>query len=253
MADELSHGEMLRYNRQIMLRGFDFDGQEKLKSAGALVVGLGGLGCAAAMYLAAAGIGRLTLLDFDTVSLSNLQRQVLHHDEGIGMAKVDSAGQALSLINPHVGITALNATLDDTALGELVARHGVVVDCTDIVATREQLNRVCFAHKIPLVSGAAIRMEGQISVFTYRPGEPCYRCLSRLFGSESLTCAESGVMAPLVGVIGSLQAMEAIKLLTGFGEAPSGRLVMYDGMTMQFREMRLMRDAQCAVCGGSEV
>ncbi|NDL62860.1 molybdopterin-synthase adenylyltransferase MoeB [Acerihabitans arboris] len=249
MADELTHQEMLRYNRQITLRGFDFDGQEKLKSAGALVVGVGGLGCAAALYLAAAGVGRLTLLDFDTVALSNLQRQILHNDRRIGMAKVDSAAEALASVNPHVAIATRNASLDDEALAALMARHGVVVDCTDNLATREQLNRLCFAQKMPLVSGAAIRMEGQISVFTYRPGEPCYRCLSQLFGAEGLTCAESGVMAPLVGIIGSLQAMEAIKLLTGFGQAPVGRLVTYDAMTLQFREMLLPRDPHCKVCG----
>ncbi|HEY0211019.1 molybdopterin-synthase adenylyltransferase MoeB [Acerihabitans sp.] len=249
MADELTDEEMLRYNRQIMLRGFDFDGQERLKNAGALVVGLGGLGCAAALYLTAAGIGHLTLLDFDDVALSNLQRQILHDDRRIGMAKVDSAAIALAAVNPHVTIATRNGALDDEALSALIAGHGVVVDCTDNLATREQLNRLCFARRVPLVSGAAIRMEGQISVFTYRPGEPCYRCLSRLFGSASLTCAESGVMAPLVGVIGSLQAMEAIKLLTGFGQAPAGRLVMYDAMTLQFRELALPRDAHCAVCG----
>ncbi|WP_413731131.1 molybdopterin-synthase adenylyltransferase MoeB [Sodalis sp. RH20] len=249
MADELTHAEMLRYNRQIMLRGFDFDGQERLKNAGALVVGLGGLGCAAALYLTAAGIGRLTLLDFDIVALSNLQRQILHDDRRIGMAKVDSAALALASVNPHVTIATRNAALDDESLTELIAQHDVVVDCTDNVTTREQLNRLCFARQTPLVSGAAIRMEGQISVFTYQPGEPCYRCLSRLFGAGSLTCAESGVMAPLVGIIGSLQAMETIKLLTGFGKPPAGRLVMYDAMTLQFREMVLPRDPHCAVCG----
>ncbi len=249
MADELSHEEMLRYNRQIILRGFDFDGQEKLKNARVLIVGAGGLGCAAALYLAAAGVGHLTLLDFDTVALSNLQRQILHTDRRIGMAKVDSAAEALSAVNPHVEITPQNAALDDDALGARVAQAGAVVDCTDNVATREQLNRLCFAHKIPLVSGAAIRMEGQISVFTYRDGEPCYRCLSRLFGAGSLTCAESGVMAPLVGIIGSLQAMETIKLLTAFGSTTPGRLVIYDAMTLQFREMILKRDPHCDVCG----
>lgn len=249
MANELTHEEMLRYNRQIMLRGFDFDGQERLKNAGALVVGLGGLGCAAAQYLTAAGIGLLTLLDFDAVALSNLQRQILHNDGRIGMAKVDSAALALASINPHVSIATRNAALDDEALTALIARHGVVVDCTDNVATREQLNRLCFARKVPLVSGAAIRMEGQISVFTYRPGEPCYRCLSRLFSATSPTCAESGVMAPLVGIIGALQAMETIKLLTGFGKPPVGRLVIYDAMTLQFRELMLPRDPHCNVCG----
>lgn len=251
MAAELTDAEMMRYNRQIVLRGFDFDGQEALKAASVLVVGLGGLGCAAAQYLAAAGVGRMTLLDFDTVSLSNLQRQTLHSDATIGQPKVDSARAALARINPHVDLTAINALLDDAALEQQIAAHDLVLDCTDNVQIRNRLNAGCFAHKVPLVSGAAIRMEGQVSVFTYGEGEPCYRCLSRLFGENALTCVEAGVMAPLVGVIGSLQAMEAIKLLAGYGTHAAGKIVMYDAMTCQFREMTLMRFAGCEVCGGA--
>lgn len=249
---ELTDAETLRYNRQIVLKGFDFDGQEKLKASHALIVGLGGLGCAAAQYLAAAGIGSLTLLDFDTVSLSNLQRQTLHTDARIGMAKVASARIALEAMNPHVAITQIDRQLDDAALAPLISQCDVVLDCTDNVTTRDQLNRACFASKTPLVSGAAIRMEGQLSVFTYQPDEPCYRCLSRLFGENALTCVEAGVMAPLVGTIGSLQAMEAIKLLTGFGQVLRSRLLMFDAMTMQFREMKLMKNAGCEVCGHHE-
>ncbi|VTM16114.1 Molybdopterin-synthase adenylyltransferase [Raoultella terrigena] len=248
MDVELSDEEMLRYNRQIILRNFDFDGQERLKGARVLVVGLGGLGCAAAQYLAAAGVGALTLLDFDSVSLSNLQRQTLHSDATIGLPKVDSARDSLARINPHVRLTPLNALLDQPALAAQIAAHDLVLDCTDNVAIRNQLNAGCFQHKTPLVSGAAIRMEGQISVFMYQDNEPCYRCLSRLFGENALTCVEAGVMAPLVGVIGSLQAMEAIKVLTQYGTPAAGRLVMYDAMTCQFREMKLMRDPQCEVC-----
>jgi len=246
---ELSDAETLRYNRQIVLRGFDFDGQEKLKASHALVVGLGGLGCAAAQYLAAAGIGRLTLLDFDCVSLSNLQRQTLHTDARIGMKKVASAALSLTGINPHVALEQIDTQLESDALSALVARCDLVLDCTDNVETRNQLNRACFTHKTPLVSGAAIRMEGQISVFTYQDGEPCYRCLSRLFGEQALTCVEAGVMAPLVGTIGSLQAMEAIKLLTRYGEVKAGRLLMFDAMTLQFREMTLAKNPRCEVCG----
>ena len=251
MAAELPDAEMMRYNRQIVLRGFDIDGQAALKAASVLVVGRGGLGCAAAQYLAAAGVGRMTLLDFDTVSLSNLQRQTLHSDATIGQPKVDSARAALARINPHVDLTAINALLDDAALEQQIAAHDLVLDCTDNVQIRNQLNAGCFAHKVPLVSGAAIRMEGQVSVFTYGEGEPCYRCLSRLFGENALTCVEAGVMAPLVGVIGSLQAMEAIKLLAGYGTPAAGKIVMYDAMTCQFREMTLMRFAGCEVCGGA--
>jgi len=249
MAEVLSDSEMLRYNRQIILRDFDFDGQEKLKTSRALIVGLGGLGCAAAPYLAAAGVGQMTLLDFDTVSLSNLQRQTLHSDATIGQPKVDSARDALTRINPHVKLVTVNTLLDEEALSALIAEHDIVLDCTDNVAIRNQLNNGCFQHKTPLISGAAIRMEGQISVFTYQDGEPCYRCLSRLFGENALTCVEAGVMSPLVGVIGAMQAMEAIKVLTHFGTPAAGKLVMYDAMRCQFREMKLMRNPTCEVCG----
>lgn len=250
---ELSDQEMLRYNRQIILRGFDFDGQEALKEARVLVVGLGGLGCASSQYLASAGVGHLTLLDFDTVSLSNLQRQTLHSDATLDQPKVVSAQAALSRINPHVTITPVNALLDETALRALISEHDLVLDCTDNVAIRNQLNAGCFAAKVPLISGAAIRMEGQVTVFTYKEGEPCYRCLSRLFGENALTCVEAGVMAPLIGVIGSLQAMEAIKLLAHYGQPASGKIVMYDAMTCQFREMKLMRNPGCEVCGTASV
>ena len=246
---ELSDQEMMRYNRQIILRGFDFEGQEALKDARVLVVGLGGLGCAATQYLAGAGVGHLTLLDFDTVSVSNLQRQTLHSDATLGQPKVDSAREALARINPHVHLVPLNALLDEPALAAQIAGHDLVLDCTDNVAIRNQLNAGCFRHQTPLISGAAIRMEGQISVFTYQQGEPCYRCLSRLFGENALTCVEAGVMAPLVGTIGSLQAMEAIKLLARYGSPATGKIVMYDAMRCQFREMRLPRNPHCEVCG----
>ncbi|WP_213239205.1 molybdopterin-synthase adenylyltransferase MoeB [Citrobacter braakii] len=246
---ELSDQEMMRYNRQIILRGFDFEGQEALKDARVLVVGVGGLGCAATQYLAGAGVGHLTLLDFDTVSVSNLQRQTLHSDATVGQPKVLSARDALARINPYIAITPVNALLDESEIHTLITEHDLVLDCTDNVSIRNQLNAGCFAAKIPLVSGAAIRMEGQITVFTYQEGEPCYRCLSRLFGENALTCVEAGVMAPLIGVIGSLQAMEAIKLLANYGKPASGKIVMYDAMTCQFREMKLMRNPTCEVCG----
>lgn len=246
---ELNDAETMRYNRQIVLRGFDFDGQEKLKASHALIVGLGGLGCAAAQYLAAAGIGTLTLLDFDTVSLSNLQRQTLHSDARVGMKKVASAAIALAAINPHVVLHEIDDRLDAEPLAKLIAACDVVLDCTDNLETRNQLNQACFSLKKPLVSGAAIRMEGQICVFTYQKDEPCYRCLSRLFGEQALSCVEAGVMAPLVGTIGSLQALEVIKLLSHFGTVNTGRLLMFDAMTLQFREMKLPKNPRCEVCG----
>lgn len=249
MLPELSDAQTLRYNRQIVLRGFDFDGQEKLNVAKVLIVGLGGLGCAAAQYLAVAGVGHLTLLDFDTVSLSNLQRQILHRDNRIGMAKVASAALTLSEMNPDVQLETIDTQLNDEQLSVVIAEHQLVLDCTDNVASREQLNRLCYAQHKPLVSGAAIRMEGQVSVFTYQENQPCYRCLSRLFGDNALTCVEAGVMAPLVGIIGNLQAMEAIKLLADYGQVISGRLLMYDAMTAEFRSLKLAKDANCEVCG----
>ncbi|AJJ17544.1 molybdopterin biosynthesis protein MoeB [Yersinia intermedia] len=249
MLPELTDAQALRYNRQIVLRGFDFDGQEKLNAAKVLIVGLGGLGCAAAQYLAAAGVGHLTLLDFDTVSLSNLQRQVLHRDNRIGMSKVASAALTLSEMNPHLALKSIDGQLNDQQLAATIAEHQLVLDCTDNVTSREQLNRLCHAQHKPLVSGAAIRMEGQISVFTYQPNQPCYRCLSRLFGDNALTCVEAGVMSPLVGIIGNLQAMEAIKLLADYGQVISGRILMYDAAMAEFRTMKLAKDVHCEVCG----
>lgn len=249
MSIALSDEEMLRYNRQIVLRGFDFEGQEKLKASRVLMVGLGGLGCAAAPYLASAGVGHLTLLDFDTVSLSNLQRQILHSDATVGQPKVASARQQLAAINPHCQLEAINAQLDDDSLSALIARHDAVLDCTDNVTTREQINRGCFQHKVPLISGAAIRMEGQLSVFTWQPDEPCYRCISRLFGDQTLSCVEAGVLAPLVGVVGAMQALEAIKVLTAWGQPAKARLLMYDAMSAEFRSLKVARDVQCEVCG----
>lgn len=251
MDSELSNEEMLRYNRQIVLRGFDFDGQEKLKASRVLVVGLGGLGCAAAPYLASAGVGHLTLLDFDTVSLSNLQRQILHSDATLGQPKVESARRQLAAINPHCQLEAMNAQLDDAQLSTLIARHDAVVDCTDNVSSREQVNRLCFQHKVPLISGAAIRMEGQLSVFTWQQGEPCYRCISRLFGEQTLSCVEAGVLAPLVGVMGSMQALETIKVLTAWGQPANARLLMYDAMSAEFRSLKVAQDPHCEVCGKS--
>lgn len=248
-STELSHAEALRYNRQIVLRECDFSGQEALKAASVLIVGLGGLGCAAAQYLAAAGIGQLTLLDFDQVSLSNLQRQVLHTDARIGQDKVVSAALSLQNINPHVQVTPICARLEDDDLSMLIAQQQIVLDCTDNAETRNQLNRLCARHRVPLVSGAAIRLEGQVSVFTYAPGTPCYRCLSSLFGEHAASCMESGILSPVVGLIGTIQATECIKLLTGMGTPLLGRLLLVDARMMQFREMKLNPRPQCEVCG----
>lgn len=246
---ELTDAEMLRYNRQIILRQFDFEGQEALKSASALVLGAGGLGCASTQYLAAAGIGALTLIDDDKVEVSNLQRQVLHNDNTVGMLKVESAKQALQTINPNVSVSTIAARLDDSALHDLIEKHDIVLDCSDNVETRNQLNRLCHQLKTPLVSGAAIRMEGQISVYTYQANEPCYQCLSALFGQQALTCVEAGIMSPVVGIVGAVQAMETIKVIADMGQPLSGKILMLDAMTMSWREMKLSKQPACPVCG----
>ena len=236
---ELSHQEELRYNRQIVLKDIDFDGQETLKSSKMLIVGLGGLGCAASQYLAVAGVGHLTLLDFDSVDLSNLQRQVLHDDSRLGMSKVESAKLSLQRLNPHIQVDTIHQLLDEQQLHDLVSKFDVVLDCTDNITTLNQLDLACAAHKIPLVSGAAIRMEGQISVFTYEDNTPTYHTLSRLFGDNALSCVEAGVLAPIVGLVGSIQALEAIKVRLKIGKNLCGRLLLIDGMTMSVREMKL--------------
>lgn len=246
----LSDAEMLRYNRQIILKAFDFEGQEALKQSSILILGAGGLGCASSQYLATAGIGKLSLIDDDKVELSNLQRQVLHHDADIGKLKVESAAQALKELNPELEIVTVAKRLNDEALLSLVQGHDLVLDASDNVDTRNQLNRLCYQTKTPLVSGAAIRMEGQVSVFTYQDeSEPCYQCLSALFGSNALSCVEAGVMAPVVGIIGAVQAMEAIKVIAGLGKPIQGKILMLDAMTMSWREMKLMKQPHCPTCG----
>ncbi len=249
-TDELlSDSEILRYSRQISIKAMDFEGQEKLKLAKVLVIGAGGLGCAATQYLAVAGIGKMTLVDFDTVELSNLQRQVLHQDHNVGQPKVESAKETLTLLNPHVEIATINAVLDDGEIDDLVAQHDLVMDCTDNVMVREQLNSSCLKHKVPLVSAAAIRMEGTVTVFDYQQDTPCYHCYSKLFGEQQLTCVESGILAPVVGMIGCLQAVEAIKVIAQMGKPLVGRILMVDALTMEFREMKLTKQQSCEVCG----
>ncbi|MDD2158607.1 molybdopterin-synthase adenylyltransferase MoeB [Glaesserella parasuis] len=242
------NSEILRYNRQIILKSIDFDGQEKLKASRALIVGLGGLGCAASQYLASSGIGYLTLVDFDTVSLSNLQRQVLHSDATIGMPKVESAKKRLHELNPHIQIEAINAYLEEDEWAKLIPQFDVVLDCTDNVTIRNTLNKICFNVKKPLVSGSAIRFEGHVSVFLYQKQDPCYHCLSQLFGENTLSCVEAGVIAPIVGIIGSLQALETIKVLLNIGQILSGRLLVIDGLNFSIREMKLLKQSNCYIC-----
>ncbi|USD63601.1 molybdopterin-synthase adenylyltransferase MoeB [Vibrio sp. SCSIO 43140] len=248
--DILSDEEMLRYNRQIILKNFDFDGQEALKQSSILIIGAGGLGCAASQYLATAGVGTITLVDDDKVEVSNLQRQVLHSDETVGKNKVDSAKQSLCKLNPFITVNTVAKRLSDKELEQQILQHSLVLDATDNVETRNQLNRLCYQHKKPLVCGAAIRMEGQVSVFTYQDDAlPCYACLSALFGDTSLSCVEAGVMSPIVGIIGATQALEAIKVLANYGQPKIGKLVLFDGLTLTWREMGLPKSKSCQVCG----
>lgn len=247
MKDE----QLLRYSRQIMLPEVDVAGQQKLIDATVLIVGMGGLGCPVSMYLAAAGVGHLIIADDDVVELTNLQRQIAHSQSMIGEAKVDSAQQALLGLNPDMKITALQQRLEGADLSEAVSKADLVVDACDNFTTRFAINAACISHGKPLVSGAAIRMEGQVAVFDSRnPDSPCYQCLYSQGDDIDASCSENGVMAPLVGIIGAVQAMEAIKMLTGIGDSLAGRLLLLDASTMNWREMRLPRDSNCGACGG---
>ncbi|ELF6207376.1 TPA: molybdopterin-synthase adenylyltransferase MoeB [Pseudomonas putida] len=246
----LSDEELLRYSRQVLLAQIDIDGQLRLKQSKALIVGLGGLGSPVALYLAAAGVGELHLADFDTVDLTNLQRQVIHDSASVGMSKVDSALQRLQAINPEIGLVAHRQALDEDSLAAAVAAVDLVLDCSDNFATREAVNAACVAACKPLVSGAAIRLEGQLSVFDPRRDySPCYHCLYGHGSEDELTCSEAGVIGPLVGLVGSLQALEAMKLLAGFGEPLVGRLLLIDALGTRIRELRVKRDPACTVCG----
>ena len=242
--------QLLRYSRQIMLNDIDIEGQEKLLAARVLIVGLGGLGSPVAMYLAAAGVGHLILADFDRVDLSNLQRQIVHNTANIGKTKVESAAQTLRELNPEIKVTCIAEVLTEENLFAQIADADVVVDCCDNFTTRFAINAACVATKTPLVSGAAIRLEGQVAVFDSRDAlSPCYRCLYDEESEENTTCAANGVLSPLVGVIGSMQALETIKLIVGFGETLAGKLLIFDARYSQWRELGLPKDKACPVCG----
>ncbi|GFZ58524.1 molybdopterin-synthase adenylyltransferase MoeB [Pseudomonas amygdali pv. eriobotryae] len=249
MQAVLSDQELLRYSRQILLQHVDIDGQLRLKQSRALIVGVGGLGSPVALYLAAAGVGELHLADFDHVDLTNLQRQIIHDTQSIGQAKVDSALARLKAINPEITLVAHRSALDTDSLEAAVQAVDLVLDCSDNFATREAVNAACFAAGKPLVSGAAIRLEGQLSVFDPRRADsPCYHCLYGHGSEAELTCSEAGVIGPLVGLVGSLQALEALKLLAVFGEPMVGRLLLIDALTTRFRELKVKRDPACSVC-----
>lgn len=250
MTKELTDAQLLRYSRQIMLPSIDIKGQEKILNATVLIIGVGGLGSPVAMYLASAGVGRLILVDHDDVETSNLQRQIVHGIDTLGSAKVDSAQQRIALLNPDCDVTCISSKLTEENASHWVAQADVVVDCSDNFASRFALNRACIAHGKPLVSGAAIRMDGQLSVFDPRqPSSPCYRCLYDEGGEEALSCATNGVLAPVVGIVGSIQALEALKVISGCGEPVVGQLMIFDMATMDWRKMTLKKDPSCPACG----
>ncbi len=242
--------QLLRYSRHILLPQIGIEGQERLLAARALVVGAGGLGSPAAMYLASAGLGTIVLCDDDTVDLTNLQRQILHRTASVDRPKVLSGRDTLAQINPEVNVMALERRLEGAGFEEQVAAADVVLDCSDNFATRHALNRACVKFRKPLVSGAAIRFDGQVAAYDLRkPESPCYNCLfPEGQDAEEVRCAVMGVFAPLVGIIGATQAAEALKLVAGCGESLSGRLLLLDGLRMEWRAIALAKDPGCAVC-----
>ena len=243
---------LLRYSRQIMLPEIGIEGQERLLNSRVLIIGLGGLGCPVAIYLAASGVGHLVLADFDTVELSNLQRQIIHTNKRIGLRKTESASAAIQALNPEIKVSCISETMDSNRLHNEVMLADIVVDCTDSFSTRFEINQACVTNQTPLVSGAAIRLEGQVLV--YDPNKdscPCYRCLHEHSREEAMNCAENGVGSVTVGVIGTIQATETIKLIVGFGESLAGNLLIFDAKYMEWKKIRLHKNPKCSCCGVS--
>ena len=247
----MNDNQLLRYSRHILLPKIGYEGQEKLTKSHVLIVGAGGLGSPAALYCAASGVGTLTICDFDVVDLTNLQRQIIHTTQSVGINKAVSAQQTIYEINPEITVQTIQQKSSEAEFKILAKQADVVIDCSDNFATRYALNRVCLQLKKPLVSGAAIGFEGQISVFDFRhETSPCYHCLFPDTGEDTdLRCATNGVFAPLVGMIGTTQAAEALKLLMGIGQSLQGRLLLLDALSMEWRTIRLARDPKCAECG----
>lgn len=249
MNEGMSDEQLLRYSRQLMITGFDVAGQEALLASRVMILGLGGLGSPVALYLAAAGVGQLLLVDDDVVELSNLQRQIIHRQASLGMSKTASAQQTLAQLNPDTRVELLEARLAGAEVLARVQHCDAVVDCSDNFAIRFALNSACWQAKVPLISAAAIRMEAQVSVFDPRRADsPCYQCLYEEGTDGDLNCSENGVMAPLVGMVGSIQALECIKVLSGYGEPLVGRLLLIDALHMQVRSLNLQKNPACRVC-----
>jgi len=243
--------QLLHYSRQIMLPNFGIEGQQQLQNAHVIIMGVGGLGSPVAMYLAAAGIGTLTLVDFDTVDHSNLQRQIIHNIDSIGDSKVGSAEHTLHRINPDVNIHCVDKQLNQNELESLISGSSCVIDATDNFETRFLINRACCSQRVALVSAAAIQYEGQISVFDFTQDDSaCYACLYAEGGEENTNCSDNGILAPVVGILGSMQALEAIKLICNIGDTLQNRLLIFDALALQWRTMKLNKDPNCPVCGG---
>jgi molybdopterin-synthase adenylyltransferase len=250
LNDHVKNYDQTRYSRHLVLPQIGPQGQARLSASRVLIMGLGGLGSPVGIYLAASGVGQLVLIDYDVVELSNLQRQPLHTTASIGQDKASSAKTLLTALNPDIEITARNENLDDEALFEEVKQADAVVDATDNFSTRFALNRACVAAKIPLISGAVIRMEGQVTVFRPdHPDSPCYRCLYQEMDEIGEACAQVGILAPVAGIIGAIQATETIKVLLDLHQSLEGRLLLLDAETMQWRELKLKKDPRCPVCG----
>jgi molybdopterin/thiamine biosynthesis adenylyltransferase len=247
----MNDDQLLRYSRHILLPELGVEGQQRLLAGSALVIGAGGLGSPVVLYLGTAGVGTITIIDHDTVDLTNLQRQIAHDLSRLGRPKAMSAAQSVHAINPEVKVVAIHERADSMRLDTLVAAADVVVDCSDNFRTRHAVNAACVAHRKPLVAGAAIGFDGQVSVYDTRsPEAPCYACLFPPHAAfEEVACATMGVFAPLVGIVGAMQAAEALKLLAGIGTSLAGRLQMLDGRTMEWNEIRLARQPHCPVCG----
>ncbi len=246
----MNDSQLLRYSRHILLPTIGYEGQEKIVNSHALIVGAGGLGSPVALYMAASGVGKLTICDFDTVDLTNLQRQIIHTTQSVGINKARSAQQSIQAINPEIVVQTIQQKSTEAEFEHLVKNADVVIDCSDNFATRYALNRICFSLKKPLVSGAAIGFEGQISVFDFRnEASPCYHCLYPDTGGDTeMRCTENGVFAPIVGIIGTMQAAEALKSIMQIGESLQGRLLLLDAISMEWRTIKLNRDAACTVC-----
>ncbi|MEW5681916.1 MAG: molybdopterin-synthase adenylyltransferase MoeB [Pseudomonadota bacterium] len=247
---ELNTQQAMRYSRQLMLPALDFRGQEALLASKVLLVGLGGLGCAAAPYLVASGVGHISLVDDDSIDRSNLQRQILYREADIGLSKAQQAAATLRQLNADITIDAQCRRLSADDLAQLVPQYSLVLDCTDNLASRNAINAACVKAKVPLVSGAAIRFEGQLASFSMQGDSACYHCLSQLFGEQQLSCMEAGILSPVVGVVGVMQALEAVKILAGVGTPLYGKLQLFDGLTSQWRQFTLAKDPACSVCGG---